>query len=175
MYSKSLANLILYFLDKVRPDPTAASTATVVAIAKLENFLRDDVFGAFGQENPLSAHALLESTVRRWLDGTRRELGEQMRATAAQRGAQYGSGGGGATPGCELQDVMVPALRNRLRVYEAIVTALPLTATLVEKTATDVRSRYLDHASTLVHWLTLSDAGSAQRRGRPAGLISVRG
>ena len=138
VYSKSLSNLIVYILDKVKPDPTAASTNTVVAVAKLETFLANNIFSAFGQEQPFSAHALLESTVKRWLDQTRKELLDQMRATASQRGQMYHNAS--ATPGCDLQDVMLPALRNRLRVYEAIVTNLPLTATLVEKMATDVRT-----------------------------------
>jgi hypothetical protein len=137
VYSKSLSNLIVYLLDRVRPDPTAASTTTVVAVARLETFLRTNIFAAFHHEQPFSAHALLETTVRRWLEQTKRELLDQLQATAmSARGVYVNSS---PTPGCEIQGIMLPTLRNRLRVYEAIVTNLPLTATLVEKMATDVR------------------------------------
>lgn len=136
VYSKSLSNLIVYLLDKVRPDPTAASTNTVVAIAKLETFLRVEIFTEFHQEQPFSAHALLESTVRRWLEQTRKELLEQLRAATCTPRGQFQCTS--ATPGCEVLDTLTPALRNRLRVYEAIVKNLPLTATFVEKMATDV-------------------------------------
>ena len=139
VYSRSLSNLIVYLLDKVRPDPTAAATTTVVAIAKLETFLRTHVFAAFRQEQPFSAHALLETTVTRWLDATRSELLGQLRAASASARGTYVTAA--PTPGCEVQDALLPALRNRLRVYEAIVTNLPLTAPLVERMATDVRRR----------------------------------
>lgn len=79
VYCKALSNLIVYVLDRVKPDPSTTSTATVVAIAKLENYLRKSVFGAFNREQPFSAHALLESTVQRWVDGARHALLDQVR------------------------------------------------------------------------------------------------
>lgn len=82
VYCKSLSTLIVHLLDRIRLSPTPAATNTVVAIAKLENYLRKSIFGAFGQEQPFSAHALLESTVQRWLDGTRRDLLGQARPLA---------------------------------------------------------------------------------------------
>ena len=78
VYCKALSTLITFVLERVRPDPTASSTATVVAIAKLENYLRKNIFGAFSREQPFSAHNLLESTVQRWVDGDRKELLEQV-------------------------------------------------------------------------------------------------
>jgi hypothetical protein len=62
----------------------------------------------------------------------------QLRATLQSCGRQPFHGGA-PTPGCDLQDALMPALRNRLRPYEPVVTHLPLTATMVEKLATDVR------------------------------------
>jgi hypothetical protein len=79
VHCKALSSLITYVLDKGRPDPSANATTTVVAIAKLENYLRKNVFGAFAREQPFSAHNLLESTVQRWIDGARRDLMEQAR------------------------------------------------------------------------------------------------
>jgi hypothetical protein len=79
VYCKALSNLIVYVLDRVKPEPSTTSTATVVAIAKLENYLRKSVFGAFNREQPFSAHSLLESTVARWVDGARRDLLDQVR------------------------------------------------------------------------------------------------
>jgi hypothetical protein len=138
VYSKSLSNLIVYLLDKIRPEPTAASTNTVLAIARLETFLCVNIFAAFHQEQPFSAHALLETTIKRWLDQTRKELLDQLRLAASANRGTYATSS--ATPGCDVQETMTPALRNRLRVYEGIVTNLPLMATLVEKMSTDVRS-----------------------------------
>jgi hypothetical protein len=78
VYCKSLSTLITYVLERVRPDPSATATTTVVAIAKLENYLRKSVFGAFSREQPFSAHNLLESTVQRWVDSARRDLLDQV-------------------------------------------------------------------------------------------------
>lgn len=78
VHCKALSSLITYVLERGRPDPSANATTTVVAIAKLENYLRKNVFGAFSREQPFSAHNLLESTVQRWVDGDRRELLEQV-------------------------------------------------------------------------------------------------
>jgi hypothetical protein len=155
VYSKSLSNLVVYLLDKVRPDPTVASTNTVVAVAKLENYLRKNIFAAFQQQQPFSAHTLLESTVKRWLEQTRGELMEQMRIATAQGPVSYAMAT--PTPGCDLQDSILPALRNRLKVYEAIVTHLPLTATIVEKMITDVRLTFPLYAETCLGATVLPD------------------
>jgi hypothetical protein len=155
VYSKSLSNLVVYLLDKVRPDPTVASTNTVVAVAKLENYLRKNIFAAFQQQQPFSAHTLLESTVKRWLEQTRGELMEQMRIATAQGPVSYAMAT--PTPGCDLQDSILPALRNRLKVYEAIVTHLPLTATIVEKMITDVRLTFPLYAETCFGATVLPD------------------
>lgn len=79
VHCKALSTLITYVLERGRPDPSANATTTVVAIAKLENYLRKNVFGAFSRDHPFSAHNLLESTVQRWVDGDRRDLLEQVR------------------------------------------------------------------------------------------------
>jgi hypothetical protein len=62
----------------------------------------------------------------------------QLRATCQSVG-RHGYTAAAPAPGCELQDALMPALRNRLKPYEAIVTHLPLTSTMIEKFATDVR------------------------------------
>jgi hypothetical protein len=62
----------------------------------------------------------------------------QLRATCQSVG-RHGYTATAPAPGCELQDALMPALRNRLKPYEAIVTHLPLTSTMIEKFATDVR------------------------------------
>lgn len=58
---------------------------------------------------------------------------------AVAAGGRTGYGGGMPMPGCELQDLLLPALRSRLKPFEPVVMHLPLTSTLVEKMVTDVR------------------------------------
>lgn len=62
----------------------------------------------------------------------------QLRATCQSAG-RHAYPASAPAPGCELQDALMPALRNRLKPYEPIVTHLPLTSTMIEKFATDVR------------------------------------
>lgn len=59
---------------------------------------------------------------------------------AVASGGRTGYGGGVPMPGCELQDLLLPALRGRLKPFEPVVMHLPLTSPLVEKMVTDVRS-----------------------------------
>lgn len=92
VYCKALSTLITYVLERGRPDPSANATTTVVAIAKLENYLRKNVFGAFAREQPFSAHNLLESTMQRWVDSARGDLLEQVSATILLQVHSFGFG-----------------------------------------------------------------------------------
>ena len=64
-------------------------------------------------------------------------------------GGRTGYGHGVPMPGCELQDLLLPALRNRLKPFEPVVSNLPLTSTLVEKMVTGRLRKHLAEITLL--------------------------